>query len=373
MGFNLNCLNLGENINDDACDEVVVGEFQRTGVMLPYSEIDKLTITKDGCKVNFDLVAGGGGVKIYDPSFMPFNGTKTETESKTRLVYNQLVVIPVIERTPENAHIIDNLTKTNTRVVVLLKQEVYDEDGSNAWVLYGHETGLYVKEVKEDKANLNAYSITLRSDAVSKPDFFFYDTDFATTQAKVESFQDYDIMKVNLVENTCVLAVSPNTRAAYLKLANGEIIEAVDGGIAIAPITEFQVGNALIYVQKSTNALASTFLGGAAFSGLVSYNGSIISLGNMPVCTGLKAEAATNISIQNDCNALIDIYVKEAIYLSIDNETFPSSSVEKIAAALVKRGKPNGEIILTTTKTLSANCQKLLNILDSRNWTLTTP
>lgn len=372
MGFNLNCLNLGKNIND-ACDEVVVGELQRTGVMLPYSEIDKLTITKDGCKVNFDLVAGGGGVKIYDPSFMPFNGTKTETESKTRLVYNQLVVIPVIERTPENAHIIDNLTKTNTRVVVLLKQEVYDEDGSNAWVLYGHETGLYVKEVKEDKANLNAYSITLRSDAVSKPDFFFYDTDLATTQAKVESFQDYYIMKVNLVKDNFVLAVSPNTRAAYLKLAYGEIIEAVDGEISMTPITESQVGNALIYVQKSTSPTELIGLGGAAFSSLVSYNGGIIFLGNMPACTGLKAESATNITIQSGCDSLIDIDVKEAEYISIYNDTLPSLSVEKIAAALVKRGKANGEIILTTTETLSANCQKLLNILDSRNWTLTTP
>lgn len=368
MGININCLNLGEDINN-ACDEVVVGEHQRTGIMLSYSEIDKVTITKDGCKVNFDLVAGGGGIKIYDPSFMPFNGTKTETESKTRLVYNQVVVIPVIERTPENAHIIDNLTKTNTRVVVLLKQEVYDEDGSNAWVLYGHETGLYVKEVKEDKANLNAYSITLRSDAVSKPDFFFFDTDLATTQAKVESFQDYYIMKVDLVEGALDITESPNTALVKLKLSNGEILSSTAGAISISAVSEERVGAALIYAQKT--GYVALEVGGDAISGVISYNGDylIISSGTTN-CTGVKAESATQLSVFSDIE---NIDVKEAEYVEIDNDTLPSESVEKIAAALVKRGKLNGEIILTTTETLSDNCQKLLNILDSRNWTLTIP
>lgn len=299
--MDLTCLKISAPINNE-CETELINDFYRIATILPYDEVDESTIVVDGCSVKFDLKAKGGGVLIKDPSNMPFNGTGTTSEDKSRLVYNQSVMLPIIEKTPENAKILDDLVNSFKRVVVILKHTNYNADGTNAYVVYGHETGLYFKENKADPENLAAYHLTLASNIVGRPDYFFFDTNLATTVAKVDSFSANELIQLNIASG----AVTPkkvylkidSDKTAYIKMPNGTLLTSTSGvidttytgyaGVATLSIPKTSVSQALY------NATGSKY---SDFSGEYITNAPLttFNISSNALITSVKAYKAKNI------------------------------------------------------------------------------
>lgn len=279
--MDLTCLKISAPIND-ACETELINDFYRIATILPYDEVDEDSIVVDGCSVKFDLKAKGGGVLIKDPSNMPFNGTGTTSEDKSRLVYNQSVMLPIIEKTPENAKILDDLVNSFKRVVVILKHTNYNADGTNAFVVYGHETGLYVKEKKGDAENLAAYHLTLASNIVGKPDYFFFDTDLATTVAKVDSFSANELINLNIASGVStakkVYLKIDSDKTAYILMPNGALLTSASG--VIDTTYSGYAGVATLSIPKTSVVQALYNTTGSKYS---DFSGEYIT--NMPLTT----------------------------------------------------------------------------------------
>lgn len=317
--MDLTCLKISAPINNE-CDTQLVNDFYRIATIFPYDEVDEDSIVVDGCSVKFDLKAKGGGVLVKDPSNMPFNGTGTTSEDKSRLVYNQSVMLPIIEKTPENAKILDDLVNSFKRVVVILKHTNYNADGTNAYVVYGHETGLYVKEKKGDAENLAAYHLTLASNIVGKPDFFFFDTDLATTVAKVDSFSSHEVIYLNIASGETtprkVYLKVDTDKTAYIKLPNGTLLTTTSG--VIDTTYEGYAGVIRLTIPKTTVLLQLTDnVGGSYFSGSfvtsIALSSLIIAGCQFTSVSAVNLLSTLSIAVQED---LTSFYAPKAININ---------------------------------------------------------
>jgi len=111
-----------------------------------------------------------GAFAIYDKSNVPFAGTATTEEMGTRFMkYNEMVVFPAFEHTPENAYAIYKMMQGGERFVVILEDEKPNATGTNRFQVFGMESGLKFKEGKSDKENQAANVVTLEQLNTGRP------------------------------------------------------------------------------------------------------------------------------------------------------------------------------------------------------------
>lgn len=252
MSLDINCLQIASDVNACSTDAVAMGNFKEVGVLIPYSEIDKTSIVYNGCSVNFDLVAHGGAIKVYDRSFVPFDGTTTTEENKTRFKeYTDLVVFPLFNRDAENAHILSLFTNSKERWVFLVENEKVNSTGSNRFIVKGLTAGLTLKSEMVDVQNQAAYKIELQQINSVYPELFYFDTDNSTTIAKVDEMVSFDLIYGGTISNGGAVKLSVDTdKTGYIKLPNGTLLTTVAG--VINTTYSGIGGNITYYIHKNS-------------------------------------------------------------------------------------------------------------------------
>ena len=245
--MDLSCFNISAEIN--SCGDVRIGDYKRVGLCIPYSDIIKSSIVYNGCKVNFNALPGA--FAIYDKSNVPFNGTATTEEMGARFMkYNELVVFPAFEHTPENAYSIYRMSRGGERFVVILELEKPNATGTNRFQVFGLESGLRFKENKSDRENQTANLVSLEQINTSRPALYLFDTNDSTTITKVDNWLSYNLIYGGTIANGgTVKLIIDNDKTGYVLLPNGLILTTTAGKI---DTTYTGIGGfRTVYVPKS--------------------------------------------------------------------------------------------------------------------------
>lgn len=264
--MDLSCFNISAEIN--SCGDVRIGDYKRVGLCIPYSDIIKSSIVYDGCKVNFNALPGA--FAIYDKSNVPFNGTATTEEMGARFMkYNELVVFPAFEHTPENAYSIYRMSRGGERFVVVLELEKPNATGTNRFQVFGLESGLRFKENKSDRENQTANLVSLEQINTSRPALYLFDTNDSTTIAKVYNWLSYNLIYGGTIANggTVKLTID-NDKTGDIKLPNGTRLTTTAGEI---DTTNTGVGGAITYYIPKNSAMVQLINSG--LTGAIIYNG----------------------------------------------------------------------------------------------------
>lgn len=334
MALNISCLKINDDLND-SCEVLQVSDFTEVGVLLPLSMIDRSSITQNGCLVDFNMKYVGGGFKIYDRSFKPFDGTTPSEENGARFkTYNQLVVIPSFERSQENAEAIFNLMNTTERYVVLLEQQKVKADGSNRFICYGLPSGLKLKESKSDIPNQTANVISLEQKNSQLPEQFYYSTDNATTISKVDDMVNYEVITgLSIGTNKKVYVGVDAAKKAYCYMPDGTKYSSVSGiinqtytGLAGSVVIAFEKSSTAfnlfsgVYSAEFTGVLTlkspknATYFVLSKLTSIIADSSLLVDTENSAIIGLLSAKKAINVNCYNNSNLSA-----QSIYNALDN------------------------------------------------------
>lgn len=250
MPLDINCFPILAGINS-ACEPIKIGDFKQVGVMIPFDDIDRTSIVYDGCKVKFNTKVPSA-VRIYDRSFVPFKGSEVTEENKERFKeYMDTVIIPIIERTPENGHVYYKLSQGTERYVIVLGIEEATDAEMNHWQVFGLTAGLKVKTKTVDIVNQSYLTVTMQQMNSGYPALFLWDTSYANTLAKLEASLDYaQIYGGTIATGATVKFEIDANKTGYIKLPNGTILTTVAG---IINTTYTGVGGAITFYSPKSN------------------------------------------------------------------------------------------------------------------------
>lgn len=386
MALNISCLKINDDINDE-CKVLHVSDFTEVGVLIPLSMIDRNNVIENGCVVNFNMKYVGGGYKIYDRSFKPFDGSQPlPSEAGTRFnSYGQLVVIPSFERSPENAEAIFNLMNTTERYVVLLEQQKVNADGSNRFICYGLPAGLKLKESKSDIPNQTANVLSLEQKNTKFPEQFYFDTNDATTIAKVDDMVNYEVITgLSIGTNKKAYVKVDSDKKAYCYMPDGTKYSSVSGvvdqtytGIAGSVVISFEKSSDEFSafsgvfgsdVTGSFEVKSSKTVGFFNFtkcSNIIANKCDQFEIQSSATITGFSAKIATIIYAQNSHNLSA-----QSIYNAIDN-AYTLFKAGELTGTLNFGGTTTG----ITTSTISTVHLKtyatIISELSTSGWTIT--
>lgn len=263
MSLDISCINIIADINT-SCNVPKIGDYRQVGVMFPQEDIDQSSIVNDGCSTKFNLKVPSA-IRIFDRSFTPFKGSEVTEENKERFkVYNDTVIVPIIDMTPDNAYIYSKLANGSGRWTVILGIQEGTDSEKNHYQVFGMTTGLVVKSKVQDKANQAYLAITMTEENSGLPARFYFDTNKAATEAKLESYLGYQqitgmtIPDGNSTPMRAYVEVDSD-KICYAVMPDGRVLTSISGVIN-AQYTNFG-GRVRLVIPKTTTRLST--IGGA--------------------------------------------------------------------------------------------------------------
>lgn len=198
---------IGKDILQD-CDNLFVGGIEKEGVIINRSDIDfsltEFEKNSTGSPVvpgrknvisSIGLKSGAKGYKVVITSNQPFTGTTTTLEVGTnRNTFTNNVGMVILNNDPDVCgDIIDGLA--TGEFVVILENKFKNTNkstrpGDSAFQIYGYYQGLTSATLENDKYSDETdggWNVVLTETKVPRSALFYFDTDLATTRAKVQS------------------------------------------------------------------------------------------------------------------------------------------------------------------------------------------
>jgi hypothetical protein len=252
MSLDINCLPITDGLNSIDCSPIAIGDFKQVGVLFPRSNIDFNSVIYDGCKVKFKLKAPGGGLKVYDRSMTPFDGTTTTEEVNRFKIYTDLVVFPLFKRNPESAEILNALSNTNERWVFIAENEKVNASGDNRFVIKGFTAGITLKTDVQDRTNYAAWKIELEQKNSTFPELYLFDTDDATTISFVDNMVSYEWITGLTIDNRGAIKLTVDSdKNCYIVAPDKSVITSTNG--AINTTWTGYAGNVKLIIPKNTS------------------------------------------------------------------------------------------------------------------------
>lgn len=173
------------------CSNPLIKGLEKRGIIINKADIDLAASTKVDANTYSALVlkTGKQGYNLYQQGRTPFAGAKRELQSNdTQPRWNNDVPFVILDKGPTVAKTIDDLC--NGEFVVILENKHKGAAGDSAFTIIGMEQGLYVNagtiEPYNDE-NHGGWAMTLQEQMAPTSAIYLFDTDYATTAAKVET------------------------------------------------------------------------------------------------------------------------------------------------------------------------------------------
>lgn len=192
MGF---CDNLiSQGIVRD-CNNLYTHGLESNGVIMNFADLDipKTTYDKDRYNVvtALGLKTGKKGYPIYMGGATPYEGTGTASSDSTEYFTNTVKFL-IPDNSPDMcANIIDKIASGKFVIVLenTFKNINKDENaGDSSYQIYGLKQGLRKSDIQfQQWGDVSGWEITLTETNTPYSGIFYYDTDLATTEAKIKS------------------------------------------------------------------------------------------------------------------------------------------------------------------------------------------
>lgn len=198
---------ISQSIEQD-CENPVVGGIEQEGVIINRKDIDasKTVYEPDttgepvvkGRKnviTTIGLKTGAKAYKVLIPTNQPFNGTSTTLEAGTnRNTFTNNVGMVILNNDPDVCqNVIDGLA--TGQFVCILENKYKNTNkattpGDSSFQIYGYYQGLKATTLENDKYSEDTeggWNVVLTETKSPKSALFYFDTDLATTRAKLET------------------------------------------------------------------------------------------------------------------------------------------------------------------------------------------
>lgn len=181
------------------CKNPVVSGVEQDGIIINRKDIDSSKTVYDATRNNvltkIGLKEGAKAYKIIIPTNQPFNGTNTTMESGTnRNSFTNNVGIVILDNGPDVCgNIIDSLATGEFVVILENKYKNLNKStnaGDSSFQVFGFIQGLKATTLENDKYSEDTeggWNVVLTETKVPSSGLFYYDTDLATTRAKLDS------------------------------------------------------------------------------------------------------------------------------------------------------------------------------------------
>lgn len=184
------------------CENPIVGGIEKEGIIINRSDIDaSATVMETGVDsrpnviTTLGLKAGAKGYKVVIPTNQPFNGTITTMEAGTnRNTFTNTLSMVILNNDPDVcANVIDSLA--TGEFVCILENKYKNTNkvtnpGDSTFQVIGYYQGLKAATIENDKYSEETeggWAVELTETKVPKSALFYFDTDIATTRAKIDS------------------------------------------------------------------------------------------------------------------------------------------------------------------------------------------
>lgn len=178
---------LARDIMSD-CNEPHTPGIERMFYFISRDAIDFGTSVRDGHVItNIALLDGKRGYKIRNPSNERPAITVTDTNPAIDTAWDKVLPITLLADSPENAAAIMGLKQD--KYVCIYENMEKGEDGKQAFVVFGWETGAYGIDLNMDKSadNGGGWTGNITETGAPTSQIFFWKTDYALTKAALES------------------------------------------------------------------------------------------------------------------------------------------------------------------------------------------
>ena len=178
---------------DWACDALVTKGMESDGVIINRDDIDFSQTVFNSTNPNIIetlvLKTGKSGYLVNQLGNTPFTGTQSTLEVGTyRNTWTHTIPIVILNNGPAVAmNVIDGLA--NGTFVLILRNK-FKGTGDSEFQVYGYTQGLVASEGTNDKYSDDTdggWIITLQETGARMSAMFFWDTDYATTEAAYQA------------------------------------------------------------------------------------------------------------------------------------------------------------------------------------------
>lgn len=183
-----------------SCENPVYAGIQSTGWIFNKGDITDVVYATIGTASNapknpnivtsISVGTGTTGYQIQQLGKTPFSGTQTEMVEGTNMnTFTNTVSVLVPDNSSTASHnIIDNLA--NGKFVVILANEYSGSDAESTYQIFGLNKGLSASAITNEKYSedtMGGWAVTLTEENAPVSGVFMWDTDAATTKAKIEA------------------------------------------------------------------------------------------------------------------------------------------------------------------------------------------
>lgn len=184
-----NCAtSLGRDILND-CTEAYGKGIEGTFYVIARDAIDWTASTRSGHIISkIGLVEGKRGYKINYPSTETPAITVTDTNATIGTAFDKVLPVVLLADSPENAEAIMGLKQA--KYIAIYENTVKGEDGRQAFPIIGWENGATGRDLTLDKSSDDSrggWSGNLTEPGAPTSQLFFFDTDYETSKAALES------------------------------------------------------------------------------------------------------------------------------------------------------------------------------------------
>lgn len=170
------------------CSESYGKGVNQTAYIVAYDDIDWDSVSADFTISSLPLVDGAYMYRFKIPSKTPFTGMNTTSDDPTiGESYTRSASVVLLPDSPNSAK---NISALNTQKhVMIFEKNIRGEDGSQAFIVYGLEQGLYGSGMVQDSYSddsLGGWAGSLVESGATIPQIFL-GTDYATTKAALEA------------------------------------------------------------------------------------------------------------------------------------------------------------------------------------------
>jgi len=180
------------------CEDPIVGGIEANGVIINYDDIDFGSVVFDTTRRNVikTLPLLNRGFSIYVPGPTPFNNTATTLEKGVnRNSFTHDVGFAIMDNDPDICEkVVDVLA--NGKFVIIYENKFKNLNkittpGDSAFQIVGYYQGLKAETLENNKYSEETeggWNVLMKETRSPRSGLFLFDTDYATTKTKVETF-----------------------------------------------------------------------------------------------------------------------------------------------------------------------------------------
>lgn len=190
MGLKNCSTTLGKDILND-CNEAYGKGVERYYYVIDREAIDwgSEASKREGHLITkITALEGKRGYKIKNPSNEVPAITVTDTNPTIGTAFDKVLPVVLLADSPENAEAIMGLKQG--KYVVIYENTVKGETGSQAFVVFGWETGATGRDLTLDKSSddsMGGWSGNLTETGAPTSQLFYFSTDYKTSKAALEA------------------------------------------------------------------------------------------------------------------------------------------------------------------------------------------